>query len=100
MSTTQAHVESKIRRSKPVIAAEPAKSAGALRMQRLRRQRKHIQAVAVRLRANFFEEMFRMLADETPNGSTIKAAEMINEAWLKAGHVPAPFREYLNDKIQ
>lgn len=99
MSTTQAHVESKIRRSKQVIVAKP-KSAGALRMQRLRRQRKHIQAVATRLRTSFFEEMFRMLADETPNGSTIKAARMINEAWLKAGHVPAPMREYLNDKVQ
>lgn len=104
MSTTQTHVEFNIRRtvSRP-IAKKPdmkSKSAGALRMARLRREQKELLALATKLRAEFFNKGFDMLAKSNPNGSSITGARMIMQAWLRAGHVPPATRKYLTAHMQ
>lgn len=101
MSTTQAHVESKIRIKAAVAPKAKFKSAGAVRMARLRREKKQLLEMATQLRAKFFNEAFDMLAKSNPNGSSLTGARMIKEAWLEAAHLPpSTIRESLAPYVQ
>lgn len=86
MSTTQAIIHTTIRRAATTKAK--TKSPNAMRMARLRRQKKELAEMAEQLRTQFYNAACLKLAQETPKGSTRKSREFINAAWFQAGRLP------------
>lgn len=99
MSTNQAHVQTSIRRAVSSQVATKPKSAGALRMQRLRRSKEKLRIIAKAYHDAYFDRSFRMLAEDNPKGGSTSARRLIFDAWLEAAHIPAEIREQIVDMI-
>lgn len=99
MRTTQAHVETTICRAVAPAAKLKTKSAGALRMARLRHSKQKLQIIARSYHDSYFDRSFRMLAEDNPNGSSIAARRWLFDAWLEAAQIPADVRKQIVETI-
>lgn len=99
MSTTQAHVESKIRSYAAATPKAKPKSAGALRMARARAEKEMLDRTARTYHSLFLEGTFPKLAENNPNGSTLAARRWMLDAWLKAARVPDETRKQLIETV-